>query len=210
MGSSKPKPMQTPFQQQQQQTNTFGTYSIGDTPEAQNFLGVPLDYGQGAYSGEAYKDIPTEFDIDPGVGRRTDLAEQGVSNRYNSAFMSGVPSWIREINRNKELREVQERGAYERQQAEYGRGQLRTAAATQRAQMRDAAELQKAGMAGRATEADLARRERLLPQILQTGGSGTASGYGTQIVQPQPGFWQRLALTAVGGASSLPRFGVGG
>jgi hypothetical protein len=103
--------------------------------------------------------------------------------------MSGVPAWIRNMNRQKEIRDVQGQGAYEAANAEYlnrqGNNELEA----------------------RKTAANMARRERLLPQILQTGGSGSTSGYGTQIVQPQPGFWQRAALTAIGGASSLPKFG---
>lgn len=214
MGSTKPKAMQTPFKQEQNEqqsfTNTFDRFSIADSDEAKNFLGLPLDFGGGNYAGEAYKDIPTDFNIDPGVGHRTGLAEQEVGNRYDSAFNAGVPAWIRNMNRQKEVRDVQAQGAFERQNAEYGAQQLRNNALTERARMRDAAELARANMAdtaaGRRTEADLARRERLLPQILQTGGrssgSGASSGFGTQIVQPQPGFWQRLALGAAQGAGS--------
>lgn len=162
MGSSKPKPMQTPYASQQSQTNTYAPVSIAGTPEAQNYLNAPID-------------------VDPGVGRRTDLAEQEAENRYNSAFNFGAPRFAREAGLAKELRDIRGQGAYEAQQANY---------------MKNALELQ--------------RRERLLPQILQTGGSGSMSGYNTQIVQPQPGFWQRAALTAIGGAASLPRFGFGG
>ena len=176
MGSSKPKPVQAPFQQQQQSTNTYGNHSIADTPEAQAYLNAPLDFGQ-------------DYNVDPGVGSRTALAEEEIGNRYDSSFMSGVPAWIRNINRQKELREAQGQGAYESQQAEYLNRQGNNALAAQR------------------TAANLARRERVLPQIVQTGGSGSSSGYNTQIVQPQPGFWQKLALTAAGGASSIPKFG---
>lgn len=214
MGSSKPKPVQTPFKEERQQNNTFGTFSIADTDEAKDFYGLPLDYGGGNYGGEAYKDIPTEFDIDPGVGRRGDLEEQEIGNQYNSAFSAGVPSWIRNMNRARDLSESRGRTAAARQQAEYGAQQLRSNALTERARMRDASELARANMldtaATRRTEAELARRERLLPHILQTGGSSNASGFGTTVVQPQPGFWQRLALTAASGASSALKFGNGG
>jgi len=157
MGGSKPKPMQAPFQQQQNQTNTYGSYSIADTPEAQQYLNAPLDFGK-------------PVNVDPGVGRRTALAEQGINNRYDSGFMSGIPAWLRDINRNKELREAQGQGAYEDQQAQY----LNQQANNQLTQQK--------------TLANMARLERLLPQILQTGGSGTASGYNTQILPGQPGF----------------------
>lgn len=187
MGSSKPKAVQAPYQQQQQQTqsyqNTYAPYSIAGTQEAQDYLNTPLDFGDA-------------YNVDPGVGHRTALAEESVNNRYNGDFNSGIPTWIREMNRNKEVRDVQSQGAYESQQAEYANQQGNNAMRTQR------------------TMADLQRRQALLPQILQMSGtstgSGSGSGYNTQIVQPQPGFWQRAALTAIGGASSLPRFGVGG
>jgi|SRR5262245_8581722 len=159
MGSSKPKPIQAPYAGQQQQTNTYGGYSIADTPEAQSYLGVPLD-------------------VDPGVGRRTDLAEQAAYNRYNANYSPGISPEYRMSLRDAEIRDIRSQGAAEAQQANYARNSL-----------------------------ELARRERLLPQILQTGGSGSASGYNTQIVQPQPGFWQRAALGAIQGASSGLRFG---
>lgn len=170
MGSTKPQPVKTPFQQNQQTTNTYGTQSIAGTPEAQQFLNAPLDFGD-----------PTN--VDPGVGRRTDLAEQEVGNRYNSAFNAGTPRFIREAQRARELRDVQGQGAAEMQQAEYlnqqGNNQRRQATTT----------------------AQLGRLERLLPQIVSMGGTSNSSGYGTQVVQPQPGFWQRAALGAIQGAS---------
>src|SRR5262245_5345070 len=145
MPSPKPKPMQTPFQQQQQTTNTYGSYSIADTPEAQSYLNEPLDFGG-------------PVDVDPGVGRRTDLAEQEVENRYGSDLNAGVPSFIRQMNKAKELRDVQGRGAYEAQQAQY---------ANQTANNE---------LKARQTLARLGRMETLLPRILQTGGSGSTSG----------------------------------
>ena len=176
MGSSKPKPVQAPFQQQQQQNqqynNTYGAYSIADSPEAQAFKNTPLDFGDAT-------------NVDPGVGRRTALAEQEVGNRYDSALSAGVPAWIRNMNRAKELRDVQGQGAYEAQQAEYLNQQGNNA------------------MRERKSMAEAARLERLLPQILQTGGTsmgtGSSSGYNTQVTQPQPGFWQRAALGLISG-----------
>lgn len=179
MGTTKPQPVKTPFQQQQQQTNTYGTQSIGQTPEAQSFLSTPLDFGD-----------PTN--VDPGVGRRTDLAEEEAGNRWDSAFNAGVPSFIRQANRAKELRDIRGQGAYERQQAEFMNQQGNNA------------------RRGMVTQAELGRRERVLPQIVQTGGSGSSSGFGTQVVQPQPGFWQRAGLSLIGGASNAARMFAGG
>lgn len=196
MGGSKPRPVQTPFQQTQQQQNTYGTMSIADSPEAKSLLSTPLDFGQGQYTGKAYEDIPTQFNLDPGVGHRTGLAEQGVNNRYNSAFNAGVPAWIREMNRARDVRDVQGQGAAEAQQAEYGRQQLQNQALTTRAQMRDQSELAKAGLTGQATAAELERQRLLLPQILQTGGSGSSSGYNTQIQPAQQGFLGQFAQSA--------------
>ena len=154
MPSKQPKPMQTPFQQ----TNTFAPQSIAQTPEAQAYLDVPID-------------------VDPGAGRRTDLAEQEIENRYNSAFMSGVPSWIRERSRASEIRGNRSQGAAEAREAQVAKNRL-----------------------------ELGRRERLLPQITQTG----SSGFGTQIVQPEQSFWHKAGLTAIGGATSAARMLTGG
>lgn len=259
MGSSKPKVLKTPFEQKQQQTqqqqNTFGSFSIADSPEAKDFLALPLDYGGGNYGGEAYKDYTGEaykdytgnayegikndfkFNIDPGVGRRTDLAEQGAANRWDSALMAGVPAFLREGLKQRELRGVRGQGAAEAQQAEYtrqnaqqqadyqsslararmmdasqlNRARFRDESERTRAGLRDASELERARMADEATRArtmsELERRRLLLPQILQTGGSSTASGsssgFGTEIVQPQPGFWQRAALGAIGAGGQV-------
>lgn len=178
MGSSKPQPVKAPFeqkaQQQQATTNTFAPFSIAGTPEAQSYLNAPLDFGD-------------DTNVDPGVARRTDLAEQEAENRYDSAFNSGAPRLFREQAKAKELRDIRGQGAYEAQQAQYLNQQGNNA------------------RRGMVTETNLARLQTLLPRILQTGGSSTgsemSSGFNTQVVQPQPGFWQRLALTAVGGAS---------
>ncbi len=178
MGSSSPKPVKAPFEQQQQQTqqqtNTYAPFSVAGTPEGQAFQNAPLDFGD-------------ETDVDPGVGQRTRLAEQEVGNRYNSAFMGGVPAYIRQGNQARELREVGAQGAYEAQQAKY---------------LNQQGNNQRRGMV---TQANLGRLQTLLPQYLQTGGastgSGSSSGFNTQVVQPQPGFWQRAALGAIQGAS---------
>jgi hypothetical protein len=197
MGSKKPEPVKTPFQQQQQTTNTFAPYSISGTQEAQSFLGAPLDYGG------SYGNLNTNVDVDPGVGRRTDLASQSAENRANSAFNFGVPRFIREANAAKEQRDIQSQGAAEAQQAQYAQQMGQRNLEYQKAQLVEGANRDR-------QMAEIARRERLLPQILQTGGSGSSSGYGTQVVQPQPGFWQQAALGAIGGLSSGFRFGAGG
>jgi uncharacterized membrane protein YqiK len=206
MGGSKPKVYQLPEQRQQQQTESFTSayapVSIAGTPEAKAFLDVPLDFGGGGYSGEAYKGIKTDFNLDPGVGRRTDLAEQEAANRWNSAFMSGIPAWVREQQRAKETRDIRSQGAAEAQQAEYGKQQAEYAASLARAQMADAAERAKAEMANNAaaarTQAELERRRLLLPAVVQTGGTstgtGSSSGYTSTLSQPQPGFLQSLGM----------------
>jgi hypothetical protein len=209
MGGQKPKVYELPQQQQQQTTNTFGTYSIANTPEARSLLNTPLDFGQGSYSGDAYKDIKNDFkfSIDPGAGRRTDLAEQANQNRWNSSFFGGMPQEYRQLLRDSDSRQIRSQGVAERQQAEFAQQNAQQQADYQsslaRAGMRDQAELNRANMAGQATTADLERRRLLLPQILQTGGSGTSSGYTSQLSQPTPGFLSNLAggLGAVGGAA---------
>lgn len=147
--------MQTPYQQ----TTTYAPQSIADTPEAKALLDVPLD-----------------FAADPTPGRGTDLAEQEVENRYNSAFSAGVPSFIREAHRAREGREIREAGA-----------------ANEMAAAADAK--------NRKITAELERRRLLLPSLQQTG----TSGYGTQIVQPQPSFLQNLAVGAVSGLAGNPK-----
>lgn len=198
MGSSKPKPVAAPFEQKQQTTNTYGRFGLLDTQEAQDLQNVPLDFGQGGYGG-----LSTDVSVDPGVGRRTDLAEQEVENRYGSALNFGVPSFIRDANRARELRDVRSRGAAERQQAEYAQQMGQRDLEFKKAELMG-------GAAGQRTAAELARRERLLPQYFQTGGSGSTSGFNTVVTQPQPGFWQRLALTAAQGAASNLKFGGAG
>jgi hypothetical protein len=210
MGSSKPKPVETPFQQQQSQNNTYSYYSPlnSGSPGVSDYLNIPLNFGDSnAYGGEAYKDIKTNFNLDPGVGRRTDLAEQSFQNQSNSAFNAGMPREYRQLLRDSGLRQIRSQGAAEAQQAEYGRQNLEANASLQRAQMRDAAELNKANMgnqiASQGTLANLARQQSLLPQLVQTGGSGSSSGYNTQILPGQQGWFGSLlqgAGSVVGGA----------
>jgi hypothetical protein len=173
VGKSKVETVKTPFQQQQVQQNTFAPIGIAGTKEAQDFLDVPLDFG-------------SEVDVDPGVGRRTDLAEQDVNDRYNSAFNAGVPEFIREANRAKELRAVRGQGSAEAQAAKYANQQGNNALRAQK------------------TAAELERRRMLLPQIFQTGGSGTSSGYNSQAFQ-QPSIWQSI----IGGAAQVGSAAIG-
>jgi hypothetical protein len=164
MGNRKPEPVKTPFQQQQ--TNTFAPMSIAGTPEGQDFLKTPLDFGD-------------PVSVDPGVQRRTDLRKQQVGNRYDSAINFGVPAFIREMNKARELREIDTQGNAEMQQAEY---------ANQLANNERRRAL---------TVAELGRKERVLPGIVQTGG--TSSGFNTQLTQPQPSIWNSV----IGGAAQL-------
>jgi hypothetical protein len=156
MPKPKAEPVKAPFQQQQAQTNTYAPISVADTPEARAFLSQPLDFG-------------SEVSVDPGVGRRTDLAEQEAENRYNSAFSMGTPRIIRQAYQAKELRDIRGQGAAEAQQAEYA-NQI---ANNQRRQALSLTELE--------------RKRQMVPQIFQTGGSGTSSGFNTQVMQPQGG-----------------------
>lgn len=119
--SSKPKPVQTPFKDEK----TYGYQS----QDANN-----------PYV-KAYMD--TKTGVDPGVGRRTDLAEQQSENEWNSAFASGLPVNVRMQMRDAERRRIRSQGAAEQQQAEYAGNQM-----------------------------ELAKRAALLPQLVQTGSSG--------------------------------------
>lgn len=181
MGAPKPKATKAPFEQRSDQTTTsnqigtnesenrFAPVSIADTPEAQAYL----NYDVG---------------IDPGVGRRADLAEQELSNQYNSAFAQGIPEFIRMRQQDAGLRGIRSDAAAERQQAEFLKKQF-----------------------------ELGRLERLLPQILQTGQTqrgqttggqtqtGTSSGFNTQVMPGQPGaFSQFLGGLGQGLGGALP------
>lgn len=152
MGGGKPKVYNLPFQQQQ--TASYGPVGYGSGPEVQAFLDEPIN-------------------VDPGVGRRTDLAEQEASNYWDSAFQSGVPKWIRDTQRQSQQRQIRSQGAYESQQAESQNAALR-----------------------------LARRERLLPQIMQLGGA--SSGYNSQLYEPRRSpLWDVLQGFATGAGSAL-------
>lgn len=142
MGGGSPKPVKTPFEQRQ--TNTFAPVSVAGTPEAKALLDVPLDFAE-----------------DPSAGSRTNIAEQEAQHRWDSAFMSGVPSFIREQAKERELRDIRSRGSAEQAAAE-------------------------ADAKNRRIMTELERRRQLLPQIAQT--SGLSSGFNTQLTQPQPGF----------------------
>lgn len=89
-----------------------------------------------------------DIGVDPGVRRRTALNDQAAENRWKSAFMSGVPASLKMQLQGQERREIGAQGAAEEQGAEYQQNIL-----------------------------ELARRERLLPQLIQTGG--TSQGYQT-------------------------------
>lgn len=90
---------------------------------------------------KAYMNTPIE--TDPGVGRRSDLAEQEMENRYNSAFAGGIPEQIRQQNLDAGKRALRSEQAAESQAAEYQKNQLA-----------------------------LQRNASLLPSLVQTGTSG--------------------------------------
>ena len=121
---SKAKPQQLPFENK-------STYGFQSQDASNPFV-------------KSYMDAPIE--VDPGAGRRTDLAEQGMQNRWNSAFSRGIPQLLRQQNVESERRQIQGQGAAEMQQAQYAQ------------QM-----------------ADLERKRTLLPQMVQTGSSGFQS-----------------------------------
>ena len=129
-------------------------------------------------------DFGDAVDVDPGVAQRTDLAEQEFENESESAFNTGVPRFIRQGNRAQGLRDIRSRGANEAASARFLNQQGNNA------------------MRERRSLAEVGRLERVLPQIYQTGGSGSTSGFNTQFPQSQPGFWQRAALGAIQSAGS--------
>lgn len=133
---SKPKPQSLPFENK----NTYGFMS----QDASNpFV---KDY------------MDAEIDVDPGAGRRTDLAEQAMQNRWNSGFSNNIPQLLKQQNMESEGRQIRAQGAAEQQQATYAQ-----------------------------KIAQLAKKERLLPQMVQTG----SSGYQSQMPQGG-GFWNSL------------------
>ncbi|MCI0748170.1 MAG: hypothetical protein L0Y58_22415 [Verrucomicrobia subdivision 3 bacterium] len=142
-----PKPQSMPFAQNTTgaTTNTYGFQSFD--PENQ-FVRDYMNEG---------------VEVDPGAQQRTDLAEQGSQNKWNSAFALGIPQAQRMMMQAAEDRAIRQQGAYDQQNARYRQNAL-----------------------------SLARRERLLPQLVQTGGTqtGSSSGYGS--VPGQPGFWNTL------------------
>jgi hypothetical protein len=121
---SKAKPTQLPFDNK----NTYGFMSQDPNNQfVKDYMAAPIE-------------------VDPGAGRRTDLAEQGMQNRWNSAFTGDIPQLLKMRNQESERRQIQGQGAAEMQQATYAQ------------QM-----------------ADLERKRSLLPQMVQTGSSGYQS-----------------------------------
>ncbi len=134
MKKPKPEVIQTPYQQNQ--VNTYGTASIADTPEARAYLDMPID-------------------LDPGVGRRADLAEQEMRNKWNSAFAQGIPAHLRMRQQDAEARDIQAQHAAESQQANYAK-----------------------------TLIGLERRKDLLSHIVQTSGQSSGYGSQVLPAQP--------------------------
>jgi hypothetical protein len=184
MGS--PKPQASPFNSQTANqgsgyNRTENRYGIGpsvaNTAEGQAYLNTPLDYGA--------EYAPTNISVDPGVGRRTDLAEQDVENAANSAFnFGGVPAYIRNNYLQSQRRQVRAQGAAEAQQAEY-QNQIGNEANRQFAAQYNS------GIRGQRTNADLARRQSLLPGVVNTFSgtdtynTGNQNATGAQTMFPQ-------------------------
>lgn len=126
MSSPKPQAVQTPHKNDT--TMTYSPISIANTPEAKAYM----DYDIG---------------IDPGVGRRGALRSQETAQRWDSAFMAGVPRELRERLKASELRSDQAQTTAEQQQADY---------------VRQMGELEK--------------RRTMLPAIMQTSGSSQGFG----------------------------------
>lgn len=136
MGSQKPQAVQTPHKNDT--TMTYSPISIAGTPEAKAYM----DYDIG---------------IDPGVGRRGALRSQETSQRWDSAFMSGVPPELRERLKASELRSDQAQMTAEEQQAEYVRKMT-----------------------------ELEKKRTMLPAIMQTSGSSQGFGTQVATPGPNP------------------------
>jgi hypothetical protein len=121
---SKTQTVQTPYSNTT--TNTYGYQSLPGVDPAQAV--------------QDFKNTPTE--IDPSVAQRTALRDQSTQNRWNSDFTSGLPQHLRLQWQDRERREHQAQGDYERQAAEYAKSQL-----------------------------EMQKKSALLPQLVQTGGT---------------------------------------
>lgn len=156
MGAPKPTSTKSPFQNESSSTQT-NTYGYMSQDPSNSWV-------------KAYTDVP--IDVDPGVGRRSDLAEQEMENRWNSGFASGIPAHVRMMNVDAAKRALRSEAAAQAQQAEYAKNALA-----------------------------LNRAGSLLPQMVQTGGTqtGQQSGYQTQVMPGQPGFMSSF-LGGLGGA----------
>lgn len=109
-----------------------------------------------------------DIEIDPGAQQRTNLAEQESGNKWNNAFTAGIPKLQRMMAQGAEQRGIRQQGAYDQQDAKYRQNAL-----------------------------SLARRERMLPQLVQTGGTSTSDASGFNSSPGQNGFWN----TMVGGVA---------
>lgn len=148
MASRQPRAVRTPFENTTTSsgatTNTYGYQSQDrNNPYVQDYLNTPID-------------------VDPGVGRRGDLAEQQMEHGWDGGFASGIPQQVRMQNVDAGRRALRSETAAQAQQAEYARNALQ-----------------------------LQRAASLLPQLVNTGGTQTgnqfSSGFGSQVATPQPG-----------------------
>ena len=136
MSGPKPQAVKTPYEGNT--TMTYSPVSISQTPEAKALMEMDLD-------------------IDPGVGRRGALRAQETAQRWDSAFMDGVPQEVRERNKQSQLREDSSQTMAEQQQAEYARKMM-----------------------------DMERRKWMLPAVMQTSGSTTGFGSEVATAGPSP------------------------
>ena len=107
------------------------------------------------------------INVDPGAAQRTDLAEQSAQHRWGGGFGGGVPELLRMRNQGAEQQQIAAQGAHDQQSANYAQSM-----------------------------ADLQRKQNLLPQLVQTGGTqqgqSKTTGYTSQF-GPQNGFLSSLA-----------------
>lgn len=115
--------------------------------------------------------LDAPLDPDPGASRRGQLAEQDLENRWNNAFTAGIPQQVRMMMEGSERRKLGEQTGADMRQARY-----------------------------QANLGNLARQERLLPQLVQTGGTQSGMSSGFQSVPGQQGFWGQLGQSLLGGA----------
>lgn len=114
-----------------------------------------------------------QINLDPGANERRILRDQATNNKWENAFASGIPTQLRMALQGEEQRGNQQVSDFDAQNAQYA----------------------KQGM-------ELARKQSLLPQLTQTGG--TSNGYTSQTIQT-PSIWSSIigAAGQVGSAAIM-------